>query len=234
MNRPSNLLVRSTIQLWANLMHWWLIVLDFDRTLFDTAKYYRDFLEMISKVYGQSVAANLKQAEKDQEHFDPFTYLEGLNISYDSLVTDFDTFLVDKYPSGHDYVFDGANALVELLRKRRRTYVVIITTGSEQSQRFKLRLAPKLMALPHRIISRNKGEVLEEEFTLSGAISIDGRRFDRFALVDDKASALTPLSPHHRWILIQVLRTEAKYQARSKRIDIKVVSHLAQVAALLV
>ncbi len=232
-----NRLVRSTIRLWATVMHWWLIVLDFDRTLFDTAQYYHDFLEMISNVYGQSVAAGLKQAEKDQEHFDPFAYLEGLrdlNISYDSLATDFDTFLGNKYPNGHDYLFDGAYDLVEHLSKRQRAYVVIITTGSEQSQRFKLRLAPILMALPHRIISENKGEVLQAEFTKSGAITIDGRRFDRFVLVDDKASALTPLAPHRSWVLIQILRAEAKYQARSNRHDIKVITHLKEVIKLLV
>jgi len=233
MKTLAHVIARSAKQYWADLTGQCLVVLDFDRTLFDTAQYYADFLEMIAGLYGANTAEDLGTAEKNSQNFDPFAYLLEKGITYDTLTSQFDAFVGQKYPRGNSYLFPGATELARHLGRRRRTHSIIITTGSLPYQQFKLRLAPELSELPHQIIGDNKGEILQKQFSQASAVEFNHRRYSRFILVDDKASALTPIAPHRRYVLIHLLRPGAKNQDRSGRHDIIEITDLERVRELI-
>jgi FMN phosphatase YigB (HAD superfamily) len=212
----------------------YLIVLDFDRTLFDTARFYRDFLAAISHTWGADLAASMQEVERTGEHLDPFHYLQNTHgIACDAVAQAFTAYIATIYPGGANYLFEGAPELIQYLRARPHTHVLIMTTGTKQSQTFKLGLCPELAPLEHRIISENKGKILQAEFEQAGGIAIGGRRFSHFVFVDDKASALTPIASHHRRILIHLLRPDAKFQDRTQRPDVHEVASLRDVIGLL-
>jgi len=221
-------------QLRAAARREWLVVLDLDRTLFDTAQFYQDFLGAIAQTWGTETATTMMNVERTGEHLDPFEYLQREHgIGYDAVVEAFNEFTAKKYPNGANYLFDGASELIKFLSTRPRTHVLIITTGTEQSQAFKFALCPELAHLKHEVISENKGKVLQEKFEAAGGITLGGRRFHRFVLVDDKASALMPISAHRRRILIHILRPNAKFQEHTGRSDVREVPNLKQVIDIL-
>ena len=212
----------------------WLVVLDLDRTLFDTARYYRDFLGAISQTWGGDIANSMQDTERTGEHLDPFEYLQREHgIEYDAVTQAFSAHVAATYPTGTGYLFAGASELIEYLRQRPRTYVLIITTGTQQSQLFKLKLCPELTRLNYKIISENKGEVIQAQFKQAGGIAFENHHFHYFVLVDDKADALTPITAHHRHLLVHILRQDAKFQQHTGRADVHEVASLADVIKIL-
>jgi len=221
-------------RLQTTLKREWLIVLDLDRTLFDTARFYQDFLAALAHTWNTELATTMMNVERTGEHLDPFEYLQDKHgITYEEVINAFKSFTEAKYPNGTNYLFEGAPELVEYLRKRPCTQVLIMTTGTKQSQEFKIALCPELASLNHEIISENKGKVLQDKFEETGSITLRGRHFHHFVLVDDKASALMPIAAHKRRILIHILREDAKFQEHTGRSDIREVSALRQVIDLL-
>ena len=91
-------ILSSAKQYYADLTGPCLVVLDFDRTLFDTARYYTDFLEMITQEYGGELSEHLRSAEKASENFTPLEYLSGKGIPPETLMMQFDYILQQKYP----------------------------------------------------------------------------------------------------------------------------------------
>ena len=233
MKTLARIILSTAKQSWADLTGQCLVVLDFDRTLFDTAQYYTDFLEMITRQYGTKVAEHLRTAESTSENFNPLEYLREQGITPETLMSQFDSFAKEQYPSGVSYLFPGAPDLIAYLGRRHRTHCVIITTGTLEYQQFKLRLAPELSEIPIQIISDNKGEILQQQFNRAGGVVLGHRWYSRLVLVDDKASALTPLAPSRRYTLIHVVRPNVKNQSKSDRPDIVEINSLEQVRALI-
>lgn len=221
-------------QLQATLRREWLVVLDFDRTLFDTARFYRDFLEAIKITWGTELAATLQAVERTGEHLDPFEHLSQAHaIDYEAVVKSFDSYVAKHYPHGVSYLFEGATEMIQFLEARPRTHLLIMTTGTELSQTFKLKLCPELAHLKSQIIPDNKGQLLQDKFTQAGGIAINGHYFSRFVLIDDKAAAITPLASDRRHILVHLLRGNAKFQDRTGRDDVIEVSNFRQIIDLL-
>ena len=218
----------------AKIRRQWLVVLDLDRTLFNTAQMYEDLTDMIASTWGTQVAQQMRSHEAASEHLDPFKYLEEAHgITYDSVVSAFSTYQAQKYPDGHSYLYPDVTGLLAYLRRRPRTVVRIVTTGTELSQRFKLAISPELRGIGAEIISGNKGERLENAFSQAGAISLGGRHFEYFVIVDDKDSALTPIEAHDRRLLIHLLRPNAKFKDRTGRSDVREITSLDEIPAIM-
>jgi hypothetical protein len=230
----ANRLIPSSVKrLLALLRGEWLFILDLDRTIFDTASLYADLTEMIEKTWGTSVATAMRKHEATSEHLDPFQYLqEHHDIDYGEATGEFTRFTAEKYPDGHSYLYPDVPQLLDYLRRRPRTTVRIVTTGTQLSQKFKLAQCPELKWIKPQIVSDNKGKLLEEAFQKAGAIFFDGQYFKYLVLIDDKNTALTPVTPHRRRLLIHLMRPGAKFAERSQRSDIREIPSLDQVPAI--
>ncbi len=211
-----------------------LVVIDLDRTLFDTARNFNDFMDMLKAVYGNELINKMKEVEATTQHFDRFAYLQAHHgLRYGQLVADFRSFVSRTYGENHSYLFPGATKLIAFLQQEPHTHLLIITTGSGQSQRFKLGLCPELAGLPHKIIGHNKGAALQAEFDAASAVSHDGRHFNDFVFIDDKADAIAPIQPAPNRLLIHLLREGAKYPELTERNDVHIVHSLEDVYVLL-
>lgn len=212
-----------------------LLVLDFDRTVFDTHRYYQDFLAMLRSEYGEALAEDLRLAETANKYFDPFAHLIGQGISYDDAVAAFHRFHEHKYgqrPEG-SYLFPDAVEFIASLSERPHTKITIITTGTLMSQRFKLSLCPQLQPLPAMIISGNKGVHLQQSIDAHKAVVLDGVAYRRIALVDDRDDVLAHIRPQQGHQLFHIVRPGSKYQPTISRSDIHEISSLAQIHDLL-
>jgi hypothetical protein len=212
-----------------------LVVLDFDRTVFDTHRYYQDFLAMVASHYGESQAHNLRAAEAANKYFDPFAYLQEQGIDPAESAAAFRQFHHEKYadkPTG-SYVYDDASELIAALNGRPHTKVVILTTGGLLSQRFKLELCPELSQLPHQIIPGNKGIHLQQDIDAHQAVTLNGVAYTRIALVDDRDDVLAHIRPHQGHQLFHIVRPGSKYQPTISRPDIIEISSLIEILSLL-
>lgn len=212
-----------------------LLVLDFDRTVFDTHRYYQDFLAMLTAEYGEALTEDLRVAETANKYFDPFAHLIGQGISYDDAVAAFHRFHVAKYgqrPEG-SYIFPDAGEFITRITKRPHTKLTIITTGTLMSQRFKLSLCPELQPLPAMIISGNKGVHLQQDIDAHQAVILDGVAYQRIALVDDRDDVLAHIHPQQGHQLFHIVRPGSKYQPTISRADIHEISSLTQILDLL-
>ena len=214
--------------------HPWLLILDFDRTLFDTHRYYQDFLEMLTREYGTDFAAAMRAAEATSEYFDPFAFLLEHGVTYDAATAAFNAYGAKKYPAGNSYLFGDAVRLIMALRHHPQVHAAVLTTGTRQSQEFKLALCPQLAHLPQDIVAGNKGEQLQRDIDTAGAVTVNGTSYLRVALVDDRASVLERIKPHprHRHLL-HILRPGTKYQEQATRPDIIQIASLADVPNVL-
>ena len=212
-----------------------LIVLDFDRTIFDTHRYYQDLLAMLAAEHSEALAEDLRLAEVANKYFDPFAHLIGEGISYEDAVAAFHSFHERKYgqrPEG-SYIFSDAAEFIASIGKRPHTKVAIITTGTLMSQRFKLSLCPQLKPLPAMIISGNKGIHLQQDMDAHKAVVLEGVAYRRIALVDDRDDVLAHIRPHQGHQLFHIVRPGSKYQPTISRSDIHEISSRAQIHDLL-
>jgi hypothetical protein len=211
----------------------WLFVLDLDRTIFNTALMYTDLTEMIKQTWGTEVARAMRDHEAVSEHLDPFQYLQDSHgIDYDKVVNEFARFTAHKYPDGHSYLYPDVPKLLDYLKQRPRTTVRIVTTGTPLSQKFKLAQCPELKWIEPQIITGNKGDLFEAAFQKTRAITLGGRYFQYFVLVDDKNTALTPIAAHDRRLLIHLLRPDAKFSEHTGRSDVREITSLDEIPAI--
>lgn len=208
-----------------------LVILDFDRTTFDTHRYYQDFLAMVAEVRGAAFAATMKTAESRSQYFDPFGYLQEQGMSYAAATATFRDFHKRRYggsPEG-SYLFPDAVQFIHHLADRPATATAIITTGTMQSQRFKLSLCPELSHLPHEIISGNKGVHIQQLLDARGAVPLGGQFYDRIVLVDDRDDVLAHIRPQQGHQLFHIVRPGSKYQPSISRPDITTVARLTDI-----
>lgn len=208
-----------------------LIVLDFDRTIFDTHRYYQDFLAMVAGAHGADFATEMKAAESTSQYFDPFGYLQGRGVSYDAATASFHDYHHAKYAGRAEgsYLFADAAPFIQHATRRPATAVAILTTGTIASQRFKLSLCPELAHLPHDIVAGNKGVHLQQLIDAHSAVPLAGKFYQRIVLVDDRDDVLAHIRPHQGHQLFHIVRLGSKYQPTISRSDITEISTLSAI-----
>ena len=212
-----------------------LMVLDFDRTIFDTHRYYQDFLAMLKAEYSEAVAQDMRLAEASNKYFDPFAHLIEQGVSYEEVTAAFLRFREDKYGSQAEgsYLFPDATEFIAEISQRPHTKLAIITTGTLMSQRFKLSLCPQLESLPAMIIPGNKGIHLQQDIDAHAAVLVDGTAYQRIALVDDRDDVLAHIRPHQGHQLFHIVRPGSKYQPTISRSDIREITSLTDITEFL-
>lgn len=208
-----------------------LILLDFDRTIFDTHRYFNDLLEMVGETFGIEMLEATSAAGRQSKYFDPFDFLESRGVSYAVATAEFNKFMAAKYPgnTSGQYLFPDFAGLYNRLQKRPHTRIAIITTGTQQSQQFKLSLCPELDDLPQEILAGDKGERIQLELDAKGAFELDGATYTHCALVDDREDVLHHIKPAPGRHLFHIVRPNSKYDPLEPRADFIQISSLSEI-----
>ncbi len=215
-----------------------LAILDLDRSLLNTDAFWADFVNAIRDAYGSEEAA-LLDSEGTTEHLDFMDILERRGIPADEASATFRNYVAKTHGPHHSYLYEGGRELLLYLCNRPHTRTKIFTTGGQASQQVKLSsesLIEQLVSqglLSTEVTDRNKGEVLEADFSKARGIVHQGIRFWSFIIVDDKESVLTKIKPGRGRHLIHILRNGAKYAKRTNRRDIQEATDLYQVKKLI-
>lgn len=199
------------------------LLLDFDRTLFDTHNFWIDLGALLSERY--NLPSNwLKDkypkyvlSRHDQQMVSFELLLNQSGIPGEELASSI-TKMIKKKKS--NYLFSDAVEILEELDNFAHDYEVeILTFGDKQFQNLKAGPVELIKQIPIKIISEPKAMYIKREF--SGY---------RGALIDDKPDQQLPLG----WIEINLLRSSRpRAVIYEKTNNIYVVSNLLQASQLL-
>jgi hypothetical protein len=184
-----------------------LLVLDFDRTLFDTVRFMEELykeMERSFKIPAAQWQEEVKQFQRDVatgQCYDLLAHIRAHGLAADEVLGR----LTEAWPLDH-FLFPDSLRLLERLRKTdiiERTS--ILTYGEAKTQLFKVSLAPALAGLPVDITETpEKGKHLVFEYGDASGLLIDDKciealpeHFDFIQLVREGASARYPRQAKH-------------------------------------
>lgn len=154
------------------------IVLDFDRTLFDTSYFADWFAEEVAERSGLAVELVKKQAQEtyyvysgELYYYDMIAHLTAIfgadaNTQLEEIRT--------KARKHTSFLFEDVQATLDALKEYGT--LSILTFGKEDYQRFKLSLCPQLEGIPAYIVQDAKGPHLAANFEPT----------ERCVFIDDK------------------------------------------------
>jgi FMN phosphatase YigB (HAD superfamily) len=159
-----------------------LILLDLDRTLFNTARYVEDLPSLISGYTQKTVAEitdyipTMLTGERDKLHrADYDDFVDFLGISFN----EFDEAIREEAVFDH-YIYDDARHLIDWLKENNREFQ-ILTFGDPKVQEIKLKISPFLNGIGYTIIESLKNQYIESQ--LAGRYG---------CLIDDKPDQALP------------------------------------------
>lgn len=154
------------------------IVLDFDRTLFDTKAFNEWLAEEIAVRSGKSRAEVLTQAQETFYIYNGDLYYYDIPGQLAAIFGDEAkkqlTAIKKKALEHQSFIFSDVQRTLSKLQERGK--LAILTYGNEAAQQFKLSLCPKLAGIPVIIVQTPKGPHLAANFDSS----------ERCVFVDDK------------------------------------------------
>ena len=149
-----------------------LLLIDFDRTLFDTAAFVDELWEYLARSY--HVATPEEQARATQfyqyigEQYDYYFFDHMASISgvppAEVLVHELKEAFKDK-----NFLFSDVNAILPAVD-------AILTIGNQPYQEFKLSLCPLLATIPRHIVQATKGLYITQTFGLQPTVLIDDKQ----------------------------------------------------------
>lgn len=152
-----------------------LLLVDFDRTLFDTGAFVEALWSAISELYGVNKAHELTRAKQFYEYqgqwydYDFYRHLSTIpEIPQNTSV--FEAAIRTRL-SGDDFLFPDASGLIDAID-------AIVTFGNEPYQRFKLSFCPQLHRVPTYIIQTGKGDFIRQRFGERPAVLVDDKRLE--------------------------------------------------------
>jgi hypothetical protein len=154
------------------------IVLDFDRTLFDTKLFNEWLADEIAIRSGRSVGEVLKQAEEQFYIYNGDLYyydIPGQILAVFGNEAAKQLEAIKKKALAHQsFIFSDVQRTLARLQERGK--LTILTYGNDAAQQFKLSLCPQLAGIPVIIVQTPKGPHLATNFDSN----------ERCVFVDDK------------------------------------------------
>lgn len=186
------------------------LLLDFDRTLFNTNKFYEAVWEELSQKYGVRPEAEIARAQEfytyvdDFHDYDFFAHLASLQIGPAEEVAR----ELSRSLDGTDYLYPDAR---EALLLGDRYELSILTFGNEPYQRFKLSFCPELKEIPTNITLMRKGDYIAQHNAGHDVTIVDDKQLIntlpqgvRFVHLDRQQ--FEPVLHHDTYISISSLR----------------------------
>lgn len=183
-----------------------LYILDLDRTLFDTGRFFNDLLAALGRSHNldlaQSRATMAEFNDPETGGYDPHEHHERLlGISAGEL----DRIVAQEL--GHaDYMFTDATAWLTAKRREEGTDFVILTVGRPRYQKLKLEHAPAAQGLPMVVLPSAKAIYIKEHYLNTGAKEV--------TFIDDSADVFQDLTPTDALKLVRIARPGEKYSDR--------------------
>ena len=140
-----------------------LILLDMDRTIFDTDQHFTDFTEIVAREYGLS-ASQLRNHEH-QLTKNPGPYSPIDDIRYNNLLPGvdvgelFENIEQQMISNDHNYLYPDVTEFIGK-QQEQGNEVVIVTVGTHEYQLHKQRLCTEIIDLPIMVTRRPKSELL--------------------------------------------------------------------------
>lgn len=168
-------------------------VLDFDRTLGDTAHLYSEFIAAVSMVHPEAVDVlhqAVQRAKDDETVFDAYHVLE--NVMSPEEVGRCARLFIEAMKTRHDSVYPDAKQFLSWLNETRQPYG-IMSRGGPEWQQIKI-AAAHLEEVPCLIIASDhehtKVEIMTSWRNTQGVFELPaefaGREVEQLVLVDDK------------------------------------------------
>lgn len=142
------------------------IVLDFDRTLFDTTKFSLWFAAQVAKRSGKSPETITQEAAKAYYVYQGDLYYYDMQAHMGDIFGNQAEAMLDEIQAlaktSENFLFDDVRRTLADLRRYGK--VTILTFGEEQYQKFKISLCSELADVPAAIVQSAKGPHLAEQF----------------------------------------------------------------------
>lgn len=152
-----------------------LILVDFDRTLFETSKFLTSWWGWLAKQYNLDTTKEIGRIEEyfnyvgDWRNYNFLQHIEDLRLGEDieTIMARALTDLVDE-----QFLFADAQAILDLYTRRQ---VEIITFGNKPYQSYKMSFCSELDGWTRHIVGEEKGDYIARKFGSQPIILIDDK-----------------------------------------------------------
>jgi FMN phosphatase YigB (HAD superfamily) len=191
-----------------------LYILDLDRTLFDTHRFFRDIMHTLQRTHSLDMAqfdATYRAfIEPASGGYDPHAHHEHLlGITAHELDE-----LITQELGDTSYLFPDADEWLKRHIKNPDIDLVVVTMGRPRYQELKFHHAPTIKPLRKVVVRTNKGEVfrhhLENGASQYGLDFLD-YPYEQITLIDDAVGTFTALGNTPRITGIRIARPGEKY-----------------------
>lgn len=183
-------------------------MVDFDRTLFDTSRFFDKLWSCIAETYAIDLKIERERAKTFYRYttenwydYDFFTHIGSIDAISDDQVTF--TARMHQSLGSIDFLFEDVMSLLPLID-------AVVTFGNVPYQQFKLSFCPTLASLSIHIISEDKAKFIEREFGDQQVILVDDKHLEddvsntvRFIHLD--RGQRLPIEEHGNYISINSL-----------------------------
>lgn len=214
-----------------------LVIVDYDRTLFDTSRFETALLGVLEDNYELDAGqfkAEIQAESAGPVGYDLFDHLAKYNISEANFSA-----AIESKQTTQSFLFPDSLAFLEHLSAFPEVTVHIVTVGAPSYQRLKLmELKYHQPNLVMHIIGINKGTWLADQWAHTELqtqneyrLSFHGQNYRHAIVIDDRIDSFADLHHHPLVTGLHVLREGAKYQERHP--NLATVPNLAAAAAFI-
>lgn len=162
-----------------------LALIDFDDTLFNTAKFKQELEKFFSQKYDADFFEQYEQAKNEHGAYDYFKHLEliGVTASREKDKQDFFDYFQEI-----DFQFTGTQKLIDKLSSNN-FQIIILTLGFDDFQKMKFKLIAELNSLRMHSIETDKADFLTENITPTEnglEFSVTSEEYQQIIFIDDK------------------------------------------------
>lgn len=209
-----------------------LYLVDFDRSLFDTARFQTDLTRALTEGDTAQEAAFVagipRYSNSKTGFYDFFEHASATASLHRAQI-------MERLEAGipePDYTFDDAREWAS--RHQGRHDIVILSVGGADYQALKFKYAPSLGHLPRHVIRENKSLLLQEDLAGSStppySIRFAPGRFDEIVLIDDLATHLQHLPGLPGISGIHLARAGGKYSHLPAPANMKTIRNLGELS----
>jgi hypothetical protein len=191
-----------------------LYILDFDRTLFDTHRFFEDMQSALRRTHQLNTKAFIDTFETFMEPktggYDPHRHHEHLlGLTADELDE-----VISHELDGRDYTFPDAAQWLDRHIHDQMEDLIVVTMGRPRYQALKFRHARETQSLHKIVVNTNKGALIRHHLTEGGGeydLHFLDKPYEQMTLIDDSADTFTALGAIDKITGIRIARPGQKY-----------------------
>lgn len=206
-----------------------LIIVDFDRTLFNVNEFFTDFCSQILSdegVTNTELRAEVEEFLHSGNHSDFRPFMERYHVDLQGVMAKVNYTLSHK-----SYLYSDVK---DFLARFKNDKVIIVSVGVQEYQEIKFQLTDSLSHIERVVIDANKGDYLKTRLrSLQRGIQCQelagDEEFSELLFIDDKLDMLEPLAGQPLIKLFHIERPDAKFPSTSKIKGVQYIKTLEEV-----